>query len=102
IGVMSGTSLDGIDLLYCSFRKTEKWEFEMHRAETIPYPEHWKKRLREAVHLQEKELYILNVDYTKYLAEVIKRFIEKLDEIPAFAGIDAVCSHGHTVLHQPE
>lgn len=107
VGVMSGTSLDGIDLLYCSFRKAEKWDFEMHRAETIPYPEHWKKRLQQAVYLFERELRILNVDYTKYIAEVIKRFIEKFDEIPApdsyrDGGISAVCSHGHTVLHQPQ
>ena len=44
------------------------------------------------------ELKAIDVDYTKYLGEVIKAFIAKHE----IKNIDAVCSHGHTALHQPE
>jgi anhydro-N-acetylmuramic acid kinase len=48
------------------------------------------------------ELKQIDADYTLLLSDIIKNFVTKCEEIPAFAGIDAVCSHGHTALHQPE
>jgi anhydro-N-acetylmuramic acid kinase len=102
IGVMSGTSLDGIDLAYCTLKKDQNWHYEIHFAETVPYTESRKKTLQQAVQFQKAQLDALDEDYTQHLATVIKEFIRKCEEIPAFAGIDAVCSHGHTVLHQPE
>jgi anhydro-N-acetylmuramic acid kinase len=104
IGVMSGTSLDGVDLAYIAFAKSDNWSFDIIEAVTVPYPTLWKQRLQKAIHLSEKELRELNEEYTGYLAEVIQGFLDLIDEIPAFAGIgvDAICSHGHTVLHQPK
>ncbi len=102
IGVMSGTSLDGVDLAYIAFSKSDNWTFEIIEAETIPYPIHWKQRLQQAIHLPESDLQKLNQEYTEYLAEVIKGFIGLICEIPSFEGIDLVSSHGHTILHQPE
>ncbi len=102
IGVMSGTSLDGIDLAYIAFAKMDTWNYIIHKAVTIPYPETWKQRLQNGVSLCEKDLLRLNKEYTQYLGEIIKSFINSINGISAFAGIDAVCSHGHTILHQPE
>lgn len=98
IGVMSGTSLDGIDLIYVSLRAGEKWEYQILSAETTSYPEEWRQKLTEAIDLSERELQKLNIEYTRYLAGKINSFIEKhgLEEI------DAVCSHGHTIKHEPE
>ncbi len=104
IGIMSGTSLDGIDLAHITFAKSDIWRYKIHKAATIPYTETWKKRLETGIHLSNEELQKINREYTFYLGGIIKNFMDSIDEIPAFAGIgvDAVCSHGHTILHQPE
>jgi anhydro-N-acetylmuramic acid kinase len=100
IGVMSGTSLDGIDLAECFFTisKNDKWKFKIGEVETVPYPANWKTRLQEAIHFSEGRLRTLNEEYTQYLAGVISAFIDK----HSLEDLDAVCSHGHTILHRPE
>jgi len=98
IGVMSGTSLDGIDLAYIHFEKTTRWKFEILVAETIPYHKKIQAKLQEAIGFNNKDLGEFDVGYTEHLAKVINAFIKKY----AIAEIDAVCSHGHTILHQPE
>jgi len=98
LGVMSGTSLDGIDLVACHFHKTrDRWEYSIDSAETIEYPKTWKKKLREAVYYEPEELQTLNQEYTQYLGSIISEFIGKHQ----LSNLDAVCSHGHTILHQP-
>jgi len=100
LGVMSGTSMDGIDLAEITFTLSEKktWSFEVTASETIAYPLHWEEKLRNAVSFSEVELQSLNIAYTDYLSEVIIKFIQE----NSIKNLDAVCSHGHTVLHQPE
>ncbi|WP_046758450.1 anhydro-N-acetylmuramic acid kinase [Kordia jejudonensis] len=98
IGVMSGTSLDGIDLAYIHFQKTARWTFSILKAETIPYTKELENELREAIHYEKEKLAQFDTYYTKYLANVILSFIKKHN----LTTIDAVCSHGHTILHQPE
>jgi len=97
---MSGTSLDGIDLAECFFTISEnnKWNFKIGRVETVPYTGEWKIRLQEAIHFSEGRLRTLNEEYTQYLGRVISAFIDK----HSIENLDAVCSHGHTILHQPE
>jgi anhydro-N-acetylmuramic acid kinase len=99
LGVMSGTSLDGVDLAHIYFvKENEKWSFQIHENETISYSEPWIIRLKEAVDFSNLELKKLNEDYTVLLAEIISNFI-KTNKIE---NLDAVCSHGHTILHQPQ
>lgn len=98
IGVMSGTSLDGVDLVLMNLSFNDKWSFKMLYSETIPYPEKWFSVLKNLVKYDLHELKAIDEDYTNYLGAVIKEFITK-NNIKA---IDAVCSHGHTALHQPE
>lgn len=100
IGVMSGTSLDGIDLaeLFFFFSEDNRWNFKIEATATIAYPSVWKQKLEKAVSSTETELILLNEDYTDYLSEAINRFINK----NSLQNIDAVSSHGHTILHQPE
>lgn len=98
IGVMSGTSLDGVDLAYIKFNNSGHWMFEIFQSETVSYPEEWLNKLKNAIHFSTSELEELNVAYTKLLASIISEFISK----HKLTEIDAVCSHGHTILHQPQ
>ncbi|MHA3787397.1 anhydro-N-acetylmuramic acid kinase [Flavobacterium hauense] len=98
IGVMSGTSLDGVDLAHIFFTVNKgKWSFEIGEAVTVPYSEEWVMRLKNAVNFSDEELKILNAEYTHLLGGIIKTFIQD----NAINNLDAVCSHGHTILHQP-
>ena len=99
LGVMSGTSLDGIDLAELFFTyENGHWTYEIGTASTLPYPESWIAQLKAAITFSENELQQINSDYTAYLGTVISQFIfdNKLQNL------DAVCSHGHTILHQPQ
>lgn len=99
LGVMSGTSLDGIDLAETFLKYEENnWSFQIGLAETVPYNSHWKKVLKEIDTYSKRKVANLDETYTVYLAKKIKAFIEKHQ----LKNLDAVCSHGHTVFHEPE
>ena len=98
LGVMSGTSLDGVDLALCYFNMQEKIAYEMPLAKTIAYSTNWKSRLQSAVGFSPEELTQLDLEYTTYLGNIITTFIEENN----IKDLDAVCSHGHTVLHRPD
>ncbi len=96
---MSGTSLDGIDIAELVFTYSEaKWSFEILKAETVAYSTFWKDELRQAINYSEEKLKRLDFKYTEKLSEEILKFTKKHN----IQKIDAVCSHGHTVLHQPD
>lgn len=95
---MSGTSLDGIDLVYVKFLKDNYQDFEILYSETVAYSEKWKVTLQGAIHFSADTLKELNIEYGKLLGKVINDFIDKF----SIQKIDFVASHGHTVLHQPE
>jgi len=99
IGVMSGTSLDGVDLAHIHFKiLNNKWSFEILECETIRYNTNWIDRLKNAIDSTSEELTLLNQEYTVLLGTIISNFIQK----HRISNLDAVCSHGHTILHQPE
>ncbi|HKX86217.1 MAG TPA: anhydro-N-acetylmuramic acid kinase [Flavobacterium sp.] len=98
VGVMSGTSLDGVDLAHIQFTIANgKWSFKIEESETVSYENDLVKRLKEAVDYTETELENLNKEYTEILGKIIRSFIDKYK----LKKLDAVCSHGHTILHQP-
>lgn len=97
IGLMSGTSLDGIDLAYVNFSYDKKWMYKILECETYSYDLNW-FNLLQTLHLEsEKKISKINEDYGKFLANIIDDFISKNN-----LNVDLICSHGHTVLHQPE
>jgi len=99
IGLMSGTSLDGLDICYAKFTQTDSaWNFEILNCETLPYSSDWEQSLRNAVNLSSEEVLKLNVDYGFYLGEKTSEFISKHKII----NLDLIASHGHTVFHQPK
>ena len=99
IGVMSGTSLDGVDLAHIHFTLHDgSWDFKILEAETVAYDTQWFNKLKNAVQFSESELIELNKAYTNLSAEIINNFIAEYK----IGNLDAVCSHGHTILHQPQ
>ena len=98
IGLMSGSSLDGLDLALVKFKEEgEHYDFQILAAETLPYPECWTEQLSEAFHKQPEDLVQLDKDYGKYLGEQVLAFAKKHKAQPDF-----VASHGHTIFHKPE
>ena len=98
IGLMSGTSLDGLDLVYVKFNIDNYQDFEILKAETIPYSVKWKVILQKSIHFSASELIALDLEYGQLLAERVSEFMDKY----AIKNVDFIASHGHTVLHQPE
>ena len=76
IGVMSGTSLDGVDFAHILFTyKDGRWNFSIEESMTIPYTPEWTNRLRDAVNFTENELRLLDKEYTVLLSQMMRSFI---------------------------
>jgi anhydro-N-acetylmuramic acid kinase len=98
VGVMSGTSLDGIDIIHTSFVLEDYWKFKIHHTETVKYSNKWKAILSQLVSKSLNDLEKIDVLYSEYLASKILDFIQKYN----IENLDFIASHGHTALHQPE
>ena len=72
IGLMSGTSLDGIDLVYVQFDKSNYANFKIIASDTISYSKKWKDDLQNAITFSEDDLQQLDTNYGKFLGDVIK------------------------------
>ena len=81
IGVMSGTSLDGVDLVYVTLTYSDKWDFKIRFSETIPYSDYWFNLLSSAVNSSKQELLDLNESYTEELARIINSFIFEFNAV---------------------
>ncbi|MCD1118268.1 anhydro-N-acetylmuramic acid kinase [Chryseobacterium turcicum] len=98
IGLMSGTSLDGLDICFTKFwKENSSWKFEILKAETIAYPEALEEQLRNSIHLSSQDLLALHSEYGFYLGQITNDFIKKNQ----LTDVDLIASHGHTVFHQP-
>jgi anhydro-N-acetylmuramic acid kinase len=97
IGVMSGTSLDGLDIAACEFIFDSKWKFKIIHSETVEYTETWKNNLSSAFYLDSVSIKKLDIDFGLFISESVKKFIDKYH-----LHIDLISSHGHTVFHKPK
>ncbi|EAR97362.2 anhydro-N-acetylmuramic acid kinase (macronuclear) [Tetrahymena thermophila SB210] len=108
IGVMSGTSLDGLDLAYFKFKYLENqkqtfnsksFTYEIINAETIAYDENMRSNLINTMQMSGVELSKFDREYGKFIGESIVKFIKKFNI--HHKSVDYVSSHGHTVFHNP-
>lgn len=98
LGLMSGTSLDGLDLAYCELTHSgQRWDYEILASESISYQSSWKERLKHAIFLPGEDLMLLNIEYGNWLGDQARQFLEKNGLVA-----DAIASHGHTAHHRPE
>jgi len=98
LGVMSGTSLDGVDIVLSEFTMNKgKWTFVIEKGHTYPYSDEWRNILK-SVHfnLPAFELLKLDQEYGIFLGNLINEFLFDLEIKPQI-----IASHGHTVFHQP-
>jgi len=98
LGLMSGSSLDGLDMACCRFTFAENnWQYQILQTETISFSEYWQDKLSQAPTLPSAELKQLHTSFGRYLGEVAHDFILKHELEP-----DLIASHGHTIFHAPE
>ena len=98
IGVMSGTSVDGLDVVAAEFRQiNDKWSYRIIRSRTVNYPGDLKKRLIECIGYSAEELIFLDHTFGEFIGRQVRHFLDEQDIHP-----DLIASHGHTVFHQPE
>ena len=97
IGLMSGSSLDGIDLVDADFWFDGKWHFEIVAKDNFDYDKTWKHRLSDAFYYDHNQLKDIDYQYGVMLGQTTKRFIDKFHLHP-----EIVASHGHTIFHRPQ
>jgi anhydro-N-acetylmuramic acid kinase len=100
IGIMSGSSLDGLDITFTEFTETGgKWTYEILNAECVEYSKEWQEKLKDAVLLSALDYQLLHTDYGHYVGKRINEFIEKYG---LEHKVSLVASHGHTSFHLPQ
>ena len=98
IGLMSGTSLDGLDVAYCKFTFAHRWSFELLASHNFPYSAEWIKRLSELENTSAWDFAKTNVDLGHYFGQKVNEF-RSIYSVPK---LDFIASHGHTIFHRPE
>jgi anhydro-N-acetylmuramic acid kinase len=99
IGVMSGSSLDGLDIAFVEFQENAgTWNYEIRQADCYSYNEGWAERLRSATSLNSVDYQLLHVEYGHYIGDQINKFIE---EYNLHYQVALISSHGHTIFHIP-
>ena len=98
LGLMSGTSFDGLDLCCVSFRKEGAiYAYSIIASHTHQYPTSFIEQLRQAHLMKDADLEKLEETYDQIVLQAISEFSKQVNQ-----PIDLVSSHGHTVFHQPE
>jgi len=99
IGVMSGSSLDGLDIAFAEFQENAgKWNYEIRQADCYSYDQNWNERLESATFLNSVDYQLLHVQYGHYIGEQVNKFIE---EHGLQYQVALIASHGHTTFHIP-
>ncbi len=100
IGLMSGSSLDGLDIAFAHFEETAgEWTYEIQESACIPYPEEWKEKLSGSSGLPAKDYLLLHSDYGHWLGRTVNDFLEEKN---LAYRVQLIASHGHTTFHIPD
>ena len=100
IGLMSGSSLDGLDIAFVEFvHNAGVWSYEITAADCYPYNDEWKGRLQNATSLNALDYQLLHADYGHYIGKEVLRF---MDDYNLHYKVALIASHGHTTFHIPQ
>jgi anhydro-N-acetylmuramic acid kinase len=94
---MSGTSLDGLDICFVSFKKSNYSKYNIINSKTYSYNEKWIEKLKNSIFLNKQELKKIDIEYGTLISNYLKEFISEF----SIDKIDLISSHGHTVFHEP-
>ena len=98
IGLMSGTSLDGLDVALCSFEQdASALRWQLLAAETYAYDDEWTRRLSLLDAASAYDYALTHVQLGHYFGQRVNQFLAA-HPLP----VDALASHGHTIFHQPQ
>ncbi|MBR9997493.1 MAG: anhydro-N-acetylmuramic acid kinase [Cyclobacteriaceae bacterium] len=98
IGIMSGTSVDGLDIIAAEFSHDNgRWEYRIMKSRSEAYPDPLRQRLVDCIRFTGEELVLLDHQLGEYIGENVKNFCAAEKVLP-----DIIACHGHTVFHQPE
>jgi len=98
LGLMSGTSLDGLDLAYCTiWQEGHLWKFGIKKTKSVSYSPEMQSQLKDAIYLPADSLLKFHNSYGTFLGEQCHTFIKDNG-----LEVDYIASHGHTTHHQPE
>lgn len=101
LGLMSGTSLDGLDIAHVSFEfQDDKIRYELLHAHTYKLDDALLQKLLQATKMPAEQLLILDKELGKFFAICVNRFIQENHLMKS--QIDAIASHGQTIFHQPQ
>ena len=99
IGLMSGSSLDGLDIAFVEFHEQAgKWSYDIFQAECYAYSDEWISKLKNAINLSAKDYQLLHTEYGHYTGRQVNKFI---DEHQLHYQVAVIASHGHTTFHIP-
>ena len=102
IGLMSGTSMDGLDIADVTFKltKNKEWAFDLNFSKCYDFPAPLLKRLKTAFQSTGNELSELSSNLGCFYAEKVNTFLSdfNIDKNE----IDLISSHGQTIFHQPQ
>jgi anhydro-N-acetylmuramic acid kinase len=99
IGLMSGSSLDGLDIAFIEFEeKGGKWQFAIQETDCVPYKVELETRIKNSIHLTAREYVSLHSEYGHFLGQAVNKFIEANNLLYKVA---LIASHGHTTFHMP-
>jgi anhydro-N-acetylmuramic acid kinase len=102
-GLMSGTSLDGLDIALCEFKGAGlDTQVKVLHFVTMPYPESFKEELKSIsfkTQVSLQKVTLLNAVIGTYSAELILKALKEWDY--PVTGVDLVASHGQTIFHAP-
>ena len=98
IGVMSGTSLDGVDVALCKLNGTN---ITLQQATTYPFDPTLQQRITQALNspLSLYDFGLLDTKLGDFFASVILQFLKEFTI--DVATIDAIALHGQTLWHAP-
>lgn len=100
IGLMSGSSLDGLDIAFAELQEQAgKWSYEILAADCYAYSDEWVKKLKDAINLSARDYQLLHTDYGHYTGQQINQFIDKHQ---LHYKVAVIASHGHTTFHRPD
>ncbi|MBO9564171.1 MAG: anhydro-N-acetylmuramic acid kinase [Niastella sp.] len=99
IGLMSGSSLDGLDIAFVEFHEQAgAWSYEVKATECYAYSPEWVERLKMATTLNALDYQLLHTAYGHYTGQLVNAFIE---EYSLDYQVQLIASHGHTTFHVP-